>query len=264
MGSATREATATSRAALAGVKKVTLGLAEELFSAGRVIGSSLQLRTILADAAGSTDDKIAALDAVFGSALGADAKSLLGTVVSARWSSTDDLLAGIEDLGLRAVASAAPATVDIEGELFAFADVVAANPELELAIGSKLGKPEAKAALVDSLLAGKVSAETHAIVRHLVQQPRGRRIGQLISDATSTLADEKGTAIATVTTAAPLGARQRTKLQKALTGRFGRAVTLNLVVDPALLGGVRVAIGNDIIDGSVASRIADLRLQLAG
>ncbi|AWB88825.1 F0F1 ATP synthase subunit delta [Homoserinimonas hongtaonis] len=264
MGSATREATATSRAALAGVTKVTLGLAEDLFSAGRVIGSSLQLRTLVADASGSPDEKVAALKAVFRSSLSADAMALLGTVVSARWSSVDDLLAGIEDLGLRAVASAAPSTVDIEGELFSFADVVAANPELELAIGSKLGKPEAKAELVDSLLTGRVSAETLAVVRHLVQQPRGRRIGQLITESTSTIADQKGSAIATVTTAAPLGARQRTKLQKALTVRYGRAVTLNLVVDPALVGGVRVAIGNDIIDGSVASRIADLRLQLAG
>lgn len=265
MGSATREATAASRAALAAVGgPVDLALAEQLFAAGRTIGSSLQLRTLLAESAGEASVKRAALGAVFGSSLSPTALSLLESVVSNRWSSVDDLLAGIEDLGLRTAArSAAPGT-DIEGELFAFRATVTSNPELELAIGSKLGDATAKAALVDSLLTGKVSGQALAIIRHLVQQPRGRRIGALMADAAATVADQAGELIATVTTAAPLADVQRQRLRQSLTARYGKAVTLNELVDTALIGGVRVAIGDDVIDGSVATRIADLRLQLAG
>lgn len=265
MGSATRQATAASRTALAGVRgTVTLALAEELFAVGRIVGASLQLRTLLSDPAGDADTKRAALAAVVGSSVSAQALGLLETVVSSRWSSDDDLLAGIEDLGLRAVAASAPASADIVGELFAFGSSVTSNHELELAIGSKLGDAASKASLVDALLSGKVSAHTLAVVRHLVQQPRGRRIGELISDAASTVADETGSIIATVSSASPLSAAQLTRLQAGLSASHGRQVTVNLVIDPELIGGVRVAIGDDVIDGSVATRLSELRLQLAG
>lgn len=265
MGSATREATAASRTALAGVRDtVTLALAEELFAAGRVIGSSLQLRTLLSDPAGDIDTKKAALGAVLGSSVSAQALGLLETVVSSRWSSDDDLLAGIEDLGLRAAAASAPPTTDIEGELFAFGASVTSNHELELAIGSKLGDSASKASLVEALLVGKVSAHTLAIVRHLVQQPRGRRIGDLVSDAASTVADDSNSVIATVSSAAPLSAAQLARLQRGLSSSYGRQVKVNLVIDPELIGGVRVSIGDDVIDGSVATRLSELRLQLAG
>ncbi|TQL48512.1 ATP synthase F1 subcomplex delta subunit [Homoserinimonas aerilata] len=265
MGSASREATVASRAALAGVgAKVDLTLAEQLFAAGRTIGGSLQLRTLLAEPAGDAAAKKAAIAAVFGSSLSATAVSLLETVTASRWSSVDDLLAGVEDLGLRAAAQSSNSSAVVIGELFAFGQTVTSNPELELAIGSKLGDPASKAALVDALVAGKVSGQSAAIIRHLVQQPRGRRIGRLVSDAAATVADQAGQVIATVTSAATLSAAQRTKLQKGLSARYGKPVTLNELIDPALVGGVRIAIGDDIIDGSIATKLAELRLQLAG
>jgi F-type H+-transporting ATPase subunit delta len=132
-----------------------------------------------------------------------------------------------------------------------------------LALASKLGKIDAKAALVEKLLAGKVSGQTLAIVRHLVQQPRGRRIGELLRHAAAVVADESGTSIATITSASVLTADQLARLQKNLQLRHGRALTTNQVVDPELVGGVRVQIGDLVIDGSIATRLADLRLQLA-
>lgn len=265
MGSATRDAIAASRAALADASgKIDLALAEELFAAGRIIGGSLQLRTLLGEPAGDPQQKKAALAAVFGSSISARALKVLETVVASRWSSHDDLLAGIEELGLRAVAESATAKVDVEGELFAFGKTVTSNPELELAIGSKLGTPASKAVLVDSLLAGKVSPQALAVVRQLVQQPRGRRIGQLVSEAASIVADQSGFIIATVTTATPLAAAQLKRLQQSLSSKYGRQVKINLLTDPELIGGVRVSVGDDVIDGSIATRLSDLRMQLAG
>ena len=264
MGSATREALASSRAVLAAHgSSAYLATGESLFTAGRAVGNSSQLLAALADPSAPEAAKIALVTGVFASSVTPGALELLAAVASARWSSHDDLLAGIEDLGLRATAASAP-DASIEAELFAFGAAVSSDSELELALASKLGRADAKAGLVDTLLAGKVSAQTLAIVRHLVQQPRGRRIGELLRHAASVVADQAGTSIATVTSANTLAPGQLDRLKKSLAGRYGRGLMINQVVDPTVVGGLRVQIGDDVIDGSIATRLKDLRLQLAG
>jgi F-type H+-transporting ATPase subunit delta len=264
MGSATREALAASRAALSATGGVTLAVAEELFSAARVIGSSTQLRAILADPSTPATDKQGLIESIFGARLDAKSKKIVDVAVTQRWSSQDDLLSGIEELGLRAAATSAPAGTSIESELFDFGLAVSSDPELELAVGNKRAPDEAKIAMLDSLLGTKVSPQTLAIVRQLVLQPRGRRIGQLLSTAADVVADQSGQAVAKVTSAVPIAPAQLTRLQQGLASSYGREITLNLVVDPSIIGGLRVQVGDDVIDGTVARKLADLRLQLAG
>lgn len=265
MGSATREASALTRAALAATAgKADLATGESLFLAGRVIGDSLQLLSALADGSADEAAKVALVKAVFGSTVTPVALTLLTAAASARWSSNTDLLAGIEDLGLRATAASVAKPGTIEAELFAFGTAVSSDDELELALASKLGRVDAKVSLVEALLAGKVSAQTLAIVRHLVQQPRGRRIGELLRYAAGVVADQAGTTIATVTSASRLAPAQLARLQKSLSARYGRELTINQVLDLGVVGGLRVQIGDDVIDGSISTRLSDLRLQLAG
>jgi F-type H+-transporting ATPase subunit delta len=263
MGSATREALGAARTALADVPaKSGLAVAGELFEAGRVIGGSAQLRSALADPSAASADKKAVIDALFGS-VSAAGRALLGVIVGSRWSSPDDLLAGIEEAGIRVAARSAGSGVSIEDEIFTFGSAVSSNAELELAVGSKLGSPAAKAALVRSLLAKKASPQTLAIVEHLVQQPRGRRIGELLRHASTIVADEAGQSVATVFSATALSAAQLKRLAAALSAQHGRELTINQVVDPSIIGGLRVQIGDDVIDASIASRLTDLRIRLA-
>lgn len=264
MGSASRHAITSSKAALAGLgAKANLALGDALFAAGRAFAESAQLRAVLADPAVPAADKSSLLGKVFGKGLDATASKLLGQIVSDRWSSQDDLLAGVEEIAIRAAVSGSNKEA-VDAELFAFSRAVSSDAELELSLGSKLGNSDAKAALVTKLLKGKASPATIAIVSALVQQPRGRRIGALLSYAADIVADQAGASIATVTSAQPIAAAQLTSLGKSLAKVYGRELNINLVIDPAIIGGLRVQVGDDVIDGSVSSRIQELRLQLAG
>ena len=164
---------------------------------------------------------------------------------------------------MRAASVAAP-DVDIEGELFAISQLVAANPELELALGSRLGDSTANGALVEKVLGGRASEPTTLIVASLVQNPRERRVRQLLSNAMRVVGDDRGRTVATVFSAVPLTSEQSQRLASALAAKYGREVALNPVIDTGLVGGVRVQIADDVIDGSIAGRLTDLRLRLAG
>lgn len=263
MGSATREALAASKHVLDATGSVDLAVASELFQVGRVVGDSLQLRSLLTDPSTPDDTKRAIVERVFAQT-GETTRSLVTALVLTRWSSHDDLLEGIEELALRASAVATGDQASIASELFGFGRVVSSDAELELALASKLGRPEAKAALVRQLIDGKTSPATVTIISSLVQQPRGRRIGELLRHAARVVADQRGQTVATVTSATPLGDAQVERLRSALSSSYGRDLTINEVVDRSVVGGLRIQVADDVIDGSISSRLGELRRQLAG
>ncbi|WP_424935405.1 MULTISPECIES: F0F1 ATP synthase subunit delta [Bacteria] len=262
MGSATTQALAASSQALAATQGLTLGSASELFSAARLVGDSSALSGALADPSAPTEARAAVVGRVFDGAT-APVQNVLRAAVSERWSGAADLVDGIEELAIRAAAIAAPET-DIEGELFSVSRLVAGNPELELALGSRLGDGAAKGALVEKLLGGGVSAATTLIVSSLVRQPRERRVRQLLSRAMRIVSAQRDRIVATVHAVAPLSAPQRGRLSDVLAQRYGRPVALNEVIDPTVVGGLRVQVADDVIDGSLSARLADLRHKLAG
>jgi F-type H+-transporting ATPase subunit delta len=262
MGSATTQALEATRAALTAASGVDLDVAAELFAAARAVGGSSQLSGALADSAADAAAREKVVTAVFGRAFAPTTVSLLSTAVAQRWSSAADLVDGIEELAVRA-AAVAGSSADIEGELFAFSRAVAGNGELELALGGRTGAAAAKGALVTSVL-GSASPATVLIASSLVQQPGERRVRVLLNRAMRLVADQRGRTVATVVVASPLSAAQADRLRSALSARYGAEVSLNVIVDASVVGGLRVQIADDVIDASVSTRLADLRHKLAG
>lgn len=262
MGSATTQALAASVSAL-GAQTLDLATARDLFAAARAVGSSTQLGGALSDSAAPVAAREQVVKSVFGPVLGTAAVSVLTTVVAQRWSDVSDLVDGIEELAVRA-AAASETSADVEGELFSFSRTVAGNPDLELALNSRLGSEEAKGALVERLIAGAVSPATALIVTSLVQQARDRRVRQLLTRSMNIVASQRGRTVATVVSASALTDTQSKRLVAALSAKYGTEVSLNTVVDPTVVGGVRVQIADDVIDGSVSSRLADVRQKLVG
>ncbi|XPP26534.1 MAG: F0F1 ATP synthase subunit delta [Leucobacter sp.] len=258
MGSASREALAKASAALSGGLAAATGA--ELLAAAAQISAAPALLGALGDASAASGAKVQLVDRLFGGA-SADTRGLLVAAVSEAWSSPAELVSGIEELGLRAEADANPALAD---ELLAVASAIDTSHELELGLGSKLSAPEAKAELVQRLFTGKISDSALGVVSYLAANPRGRRIGAALRESARLAADQGGSELATVTVAGPLSESQQGRLAELLQQSAGRPVRVTTVVDPSLIGGVRVQIGDNVIDGSIRSRLEDLRLQLAG
>lgn len=262
MGSATTQALAASVTAL-GAQKLDITTARDLFAAARAVGESTQLGGALSDSAAPVAAREQVVKAVFGSALSAGAVAVLTTVVAQRWSDTSDLVDGIEELAIRS-AAASDSSADVEGELFGFSRTVAGNPDLELALNSRLGSDAAKSTLVERLVSTSVSPATALVVTSLVQQPRDRRIRQLLTKAMNIVASQRGRTVATVVSAAALNETQSKRLAAALSAKYGTEVSLNTVVDPTVVGGLRVQIADDVIDASISARLADVRQKLVG
>ncbi|MFC4223116.1 F0F1 ATP synthase subunit delta [Lysinibacter cavernae] len=264
MGSASREALAAAQSVLnAQSSSLTAEVGVQLLDAARTLNSHSALRAAIGNPIADAAAKNAVVDRVFSGSVAPAALALLKTVADSRWSEPADVVDALEDLGIRTLAITAPAGLAIDDELLAVNAAVSSNAELELALGSTLGVADAKAALAQRLLAGKASSATQAIVTHLVSVPRGRRIGELLTEAAKTVADQSGLTLATVTSAHDLDAARVDRLQKSLSSSYDRPVKINVIVDPSLIGGLHIQIGDDVIDGSVSARLSELRRQLA-
>jgi F-type H+-transporting ATPase subunit delta len=77
-------------------------------------------------------------------------------------------------------------------------------------------------------------------------------------------ADRKEQLIAVVRSAVELSAAQRNRLAAALSESYGHKMHLNIVLDPSVVGGISVQVGDELIDGTAASRLAEVRRKLAG
>lgn len=262
MGAQTRQSLDAARALLAGGAATSRELATNLFAAGLGLASSPALRSALCDSVSEPATRSALAAKAFAS-LSTDAKKLIGQLVTLRWSKPEDLQAALEDLGIRVMAESAGESTDLVGELLALSRVIHSDSELELTLGSKRVPAALKARLMTKLTGTKVSPEALAIVNHLVSDPRGRRSGAMLLFAADTVADHHGKGLAVVSVAKPLQASQKSHIEGLLRKNYGKDHYIAEILNPDVVGGFKIRVGNDVIDGSIHTRLQDLRNQLA-
>jgi F-type H+-transporting ATPase subunit delta len=237
---------------------------EELFGVARTLRSEPALRRVATDAAVEADAKADLVGRVFGKAIGEVALAVVTEAVRRRWTVSSELSAVVEQLGVVAVVRSAGARSDqISDELFALRGLIEAHPELRGALADSSRPPADKIGLLGGLLDGKVLPATLTLVEHAVTSGTGT-VERVLADFQRAAADVRGELLATVRAARELSDKDRTRLSQALARQYGREVRLQVVVDSDLVGGLRVEIGDDVIDGSVSSRLYDAGRKLAG
>ncbi|MFC6093328.1 F0F1 ATP synthase subunit delta [Saccharothrix lopnurensis] len=242
-------------------------LGDELFAVVGLLSGQPALRRALADNAAEPAGREQLLRGLLGAKVTDPTLQVLATVVTSRWSSPRELVDGVESLARTTllVRAERDGRLDaVEDELFRFGRIIAGNHELELALSDPAAEPAAKVALVDGLIAGKVDATTRSLVDQLVREPRGRGIVAGLVDLAALAAKRRERSVAHVRSAVDLDATQRDRLEATLTRIYSRPIALHVEVDPALRGGLLIKIGDEVIDGSVAGRLAALRRDLAG
>lgn len=261
MGAATRKAEAAVVGTLDAQKKVSLQTAADLFGASSALAGQSQLTAALTDQAAPVAAREALAKQVFAQVDPATLE-VLTAAAAQRWSDAADLVGAIFALGVRAAAKMGDST-EIANELLGVSRVIAENPELELALSGRSGTAENKAALAQKVFGGQLSDSANLIVQSIVNAPGRARTRAALQSAIGIVSGAGGQKVATVHSAQALTAAQRKQLQQTLSARYDAPVALNEVVDPSLLGGLRIQVGDDVIDGTVQARLAELRQKLA-
>ncbi|MFJ9642537.1 F0F1 ATP synthase subunit delta [Streptomyces sp. NPDC004244] len=271
MNGASREALHASRERLDALTDTTsvdaAKLAGELAAVTALLDREVSLRRVLTDPAQPGEAKAELAARLLGGQVGGETLDLVSGMVRSRWSQSRDLVDALEELAATAdltAAQKAGALDDVEDEVFRFGRILASSPELRAALTDRKATASAKSELLRSLLGGKANAATERLVTRLVTHPRGRSLEAGLESLSKLAAERRNRMVATVTTAVPLSDVQKQRLGAVLAKLYGREMHLNLDVDPAVLGGIVVQVGDEVIDGSTMSRLTEAARRMAG
>jgi len=242
-------------------------IADELYGLADLLVGQPRLRRTLGDPATAPEARAQLLENLAGGKVGQPALDLAKAAVGLRWSTPWDLTDALEGAGDNALFAAAQkdgSIEQLEDELFRLERILDANGEAVGLLDEQTVDPGRRNHLLDSLVAGKVSAITLSLLHHAVASQRKRNIVLAIDDLLDTAAARQNRSVARVISAAPLTDLQQQRLATVLTGMYGRPISVRSALDPSVLGGLIVRVGDEVIDGSVATRFATARAALAG
>ena len=164
--------------------------------------------------------------------------------------------------GLFEIARAEGTIDEVEDELFRFARTYESNDELRNVLSDEQIPPAKRQAIVEDLLGGKVTSTTTQLISMVVGSGRARDLPAIVDKLVARASSAKNLEVAEVRTAIQLTPDQEARLAAALANATGKQVNLKVIVDPSVLGGVVATVGDTVIDGTVRTRIEQLKSRL--
>lgn len=236
----------------------------ELFTVSQLMRTEAGLRRFATDGSIQVEAKRGMVAEVFTGRVGEATLDLLTEAVSRRWTLSRDLADALERLSeIAVVRSAGSKGSQVTDELFELSGIVDANPELRSALSDPARSVDDKGVLLDSLLDGRAQPATVTLAKQSLAGTY-RTVTGALAAYREVAAQTQGEMVATVRVARPLSGSDQTRLAEILGRQYATTVHLNVIVDPTVIGGVRVEIGDDVIDGTVAGRLDDATRRLVG
>lgn len=240
-------------------------LADELVAVANLLVAQPALNKHLAEPSDDPAAKTQLVDRLFSGKVDEHTLELVRTAASQRWSTESDLLFGIEHtarLALLKRAEVADEVDAVEDQLFRFGRLLDGEPRLTSLLSDYTTPPAGRIALLDKVLGDGANETAKALLSQTIGLLRGERADEAVVDLAELAVARRGEIVAHVSAAAELSDAQHTRLAEVLSRIYGHPVAVQLHVDPELLGGLSIEVGDEVIDGSISSRLAAAQSQL--
>ncbi|GAA0640408.1 F0F1 ATP synthase subunit delta [Bifidobacterium pullorum] len=266
-GEASRIADRVSRDSLAPKLRATAEdawrIGNELFSVTNVLDRNIRLERALTDPSRPVEDKVALLNKLVGDQAHEMTMEILTDLVGRRWSRVSDIANAVEDFGVDGMmyyADATDATLQVSIELAELHSALLNLPVIRSGLSSDRAPAEARIKLLYALVGNKdLNKVTMRLAEHAACNPRNRRYLSTIHWLINKFSRHMGESMVTVTTAAPLKQEQVDKLIAVYSKKLGRPVHINSNVDPTVIGGMRIEIGDEVTDNTVVAQLQQLQ-----
>ena len=242
-------------------------VSEGLYAVAALLDREPSLRRALTDPASSPASRRALVDQLLSRQLAPLPLGVFQDLVADRWDSAVDLRSAVEVLAANAAMRAAEGEGvldDVEDELFRFSRLLDREPELRAALTDPGLPVERKSALLRDLLGAQATPVTLRLVEIAVTRPQAGSLESSLEELSRLAAQRRQRYVATVRVAQPLDLAQQERLAGSLARIYGRQVQLQVDVDPGVVGGIEVRVGDEVIDGTISRRLQDVRRTFAG
>jgi ATP synthase F0 subunit b/ATP synthase F1 delta subunit len=242
-------------------------VADDLASVAKLLARESVLTRHLADPADDPTPKLGLLETLLEGKVGDTSLEVLKAAVSGRWSSDANLVDAVEHvarLALLVRAEREEVAGEVEEQLFRFSRILDTQPGLATLLSDYSAPTEGRVKLLRDVLdsGSGVNATTVQLLSQTVELLRGERADDAVLDLAELAVARRGEVVAHVSAAADLTDAQRTRLTEVLTRIYGHPVSLQLHINPELLGGLSIAVGDEVIDGTLSSKLAAAETKL--
>jgi ATP synthase F0 subunit b/ATP synthase F1 delta subunit len=240
-------------------------LANDLASAVKLLRRESLLARHLSDPSSDTGARVQLVERLLSGKVSDPALEVLKTAASQRWSSTSDLVYGIKHIASVALlvrAEREGQIEDVEDQLFRFSRILDAEPRLITLLSEYSAPVDGRIALLTNILHGRASRNAADLLRQTIELLQGERADEAVRDLATLAVSRRGEVVAHVRTATELSEAQSNRLTEVLTRIYGHPVSIQLDVDPALIGGLTITVGDEVIDGSLSSKLKSAESRL--
>lgn len=232
--------------------------ADELDSVVKLLNDQVALRKHLAARVDDAAPKQELVARLLTGKVSAPVVEIVRTAVGQRWGSGRDLTDAIETFSRLSTlidAERAGQIDNVEDELFRVGRTLAINPELSRLLSDNSTPSQGRLDLLNRILAGRASEWTQRLLDQAVSLGRGRDLATVVPELAELAAERRGQGIAHVIAAAPLTSSQLSRLETVLSRIYGRTMSVQLDIDPEILGGLKISVGDEVVDGTILSRL---------
>lgn len=242
-------------------------MGSELEGVAALLGGQPALRRVLSESTTAPDGRSRLLTGLLAGKVSQPTSTVVDFAVRQPWATGRDLADGLRRLGRTALflgAERSGELDEVEDQLFRFERIVDANPELSLLLDDPATEGAGRASVVSALLGGKAHPLTLDLLAALARDPGAGSFSSGVTELIEQAAQRRDKVVAVVHSAVPLSDDQVERVRAALQRIYTRDVSVHVFIDQSIGGGLRIKVGDEVIDGTVAGRLETLRRSLAG